>query len=126
MQVIDINIQALNFKLPLAQYEYIERRLSYALNLHVDQITAVQVWLSAVNDSELHVDRRCLLQITLIDGLPVVIESVEADLAVAVHRAADQAGWTVARRLVRRKIQQSATFHSSIPKAAEPRWSSRM
>ena len=126
MQIIDINIRALNFKLSLAHYEYIERRLSYALSVHVDQIAAVEVWLSQANHVAADYERRCLVQITLDDTQQIVIESADTDLNVAIHRAADQASWTIARHLGRRKIRSGTTAITARTPAAEACLSVRM
>jgi putative sigma-54 modulation protein len=106
MQVIGINIRALDFALTLAQHEYVERRLSYALDTHSEVISAAQVWLSELNETDAERNQRCLIQLTLDDGTQVVIDSVEADLYVAIHRAADRASWKVARCLGRSKIRR--------------------
>ena len=119
MQIIDINIRALNFKLSLAHYEYIERRLSYALSVHVDQIAAVEVWLSVAIQVAADYERRCLVQITLDDAQKIVIESADTDLNVAIHRAADQASWTIARHLGRRKIRSGTTVIAARTPAAD-------
>jgi putative sigma-54 modulation protein len=113
MQVMDIEIRALNFALTLAQHEFIERRLSYALDTHSELISAAQVWLSELNDSDSVRNQRCLIQLTLGDGAQVVIDSVEADLYVAIHRAADRASWKVVRCLGRSKVRASERSQSS-------------
>jgi putative sigma-54 modulation protein len=113
MQVMEIDIRALNFALTLAQHEYIERRLSYALDAHSELISASQVWLSELNDSDSVRNQRCLIQLTLGDGAQVVIDSVEADLYVAIHRAADRASWKVARCFGRSKVRASERSQSS-------------
>lgn len=113
MQVMDIEIRALNFALTLAQHEYVERRLSYALDTHSDFISNAQVWLSELNGSNPVHNQRCLIQLTLDDGTQVVIDSVEADVYVAIHRAADRASWKVARCLGRSKICANERIQAS-------------
>lgn len=113
MQVMDIEIRALNFALTLAQHEYVERRLTYALDTHSEVISAAQVWLSELNESDAERNQRCLIQLTLEDGAQVVIDSVEADLYVAIHRAADRASWKVARCVGRSKIRTNERIQAS-------------
>ena len=113
MQVMDINLRALNFSLTLAQHEYVERRLSYALDTHSEVISDAQVWLSELNEADAERNQRCLIQLTLDDGTQVVIDSVEADLYVAIHRAADRASWKVARCLGRSKICANERIQAS-------------
>ena len=114
MQVMDMNIRALNFALSLAQYEYVERRLSYALDTSAEQICAVDVWLSELHDTSSARNQRCLVEVTLSDAGQVVIDSVEADLYVAVHRAADRASWEVARCHGRSKVRARAQLQASL------------
>ena len=113
MQVMDINLRALNFSLTLAQHEYVERRLSYALDTHSEVIGAAQVWLSELNEADAERNQRCLIQLTLEDGTQIVIDSVEADLYVAIHRAADRASWKVACCLGRSKIRANERIQAS-------------
>ncbi len=118
MQVMEINLTALNFPLSLDQHEYVERRVTYALESNASHIATVQVWLSELNDPNALRNQRCLIQITLKDGELIVIDTTEADLFVAIHRAADRASWKVARCLSRRSLQikeQQAAGHSRAP-----------
>jgi putative sigma-54 modulation protein len=113
MQVMDIKLRALNFALTLAQHEYVERRLSYALDTHSEVISDAQVWLSELNEADTVRNQGCLIQLTLDDGTQVVIDSVEADLYVAIHRAADRASWKVGRCLGRSKIRANERIQAS-------------
>jgi putative sigma-54 modulation protein len=105
MQVMEINLTALNFQLSLDQHEYVERRLTYALESNASLIGAVEVWLSELNDPNAQRNQRCLVQVTLKGGALIVVDTTEADLYVAIHRAADRAGWKVARCLSRRNLR---------------------
>ena len=110
---MDIKLRALNFALTLAQHEYVERRLSYALDTHSEVISAAQVWLSELNEADAVRNQRCLIQLTLDDGTQVVIDSVEAALYVAIHRAADRASWEIARCIGRSKIRVSERIQAN-------------
>ncbi len=118
MQVMEINLTALNFQLSLDQHEYVERRLTYALESNASHIGAVDVWLSELNDPNALRNQRCLIQVTLKSGTLIVIDTTEADLYVAIHRAADRASWKVARCLSRRNLrvkEQQVAGHTRAP-----------
>lgn len=102
-----IEIQALNFSLKLTERQFVERRLAFALGSNEQHIQNVEVWLSQVGTSGDDDCKRCLTQVTLADGALVMVENTEPDLYVAIHRAADRAGWKVARCLGRKKLQDS-------------------
>ena len=105
MQVMEINLTALDFTLSLDQHEYVERRLSYALDANSTHICAIDVWLSELNDPDAVRNQCCLIQVTLTDGTLVIIDTIEADQYVAIHRAADRASWEVSRCLSRRNLR---------------------
>ena len=94
-----IEIQSLNFALAPAQMRYIERRVSFALAANTEQIERVELWLSEISLTEGNVFNRCLIQVQLKSKTMVVSENIDADLRVAIHRAADQASWKVPRAL---------------------------
>lgn len=102
---MQIDIQARNFSLTEALQVHIERRLRFALTCCEDHIQRVVIRLSDINGPRGGADKRCNLQVVLA-GLPdVVIEDTEADLYVAIDRAADRAGRTVIRKIDRQQTQ---------------------
>ncbi len=105
MKVMEINLTALSSPLSVDQHEYVERRVTYALETNASHIGTVHVWLSELNDPNALLNQRCLIQVTLKDGDLIVIDTTEADLFVAIHRAADRASWKVARCLSRRSLR---------------------
>ena len=118
MQVMEIKLTALNFPLSLDQHEYVERRLTYALESNASHIAAVEVWLSELNEQNALRNQRFLIQVTLKDGTLIVIDTTEADLYVAIHHAADRASWKVARCLSRRNLrvkEQQVAGYSRAP-----------
>jgi len=58
---------------------------------------------SVINGPRGGVDKRCYLQVMLAGLSEVVIADIEADLYVAIDRAIDRAGRTVARKIERQK-----------------------
>ncbi|MCU7920734.1 MAG: HPF/RaiA family ribosome-associated protein [Candidatus Thiodiazotropha sp. (ex Dulcina madagascariensis)] len=100
---MQIDIQARNFPLTDTLRSHAERRLRFALARFDDYIQRVVMRLSDINGPRGGADKRCHLQLVLA-GLPdVVIEDIEADLYVAIDRAADRAGRTLVRRIDRQK-----------------------
>ncbi len=101
-----IDIQALGFELTPALRAHTKRRLHFALGRSDTQVSRLWVRLSDLNGPRGGDDKRCHVRITLTDAPEVVIEDTEADLYVAIDRAADRAGRTVARRLERSRDQR--------------------
>jgi putative sigma-54 modulation protein len=102
---MQIEIQARNFSLTRAMRVYIERRLAFALSTCYRHVRRILVRLSDINGPRGGSDKRCQLEVML-PGQSVVVEDTEADLYVAINRAAARAGRTVMRQL-RRKRHQS-------------------
>jgi len=98
---MQIDVQALGFELTPALRLHTERRMNFALGRAGSQVSRLSVRLSNLNGPRGGEDKRCHLRITLRDAPEVIIEDTEADLYVAIDRAADRAGRTVARRLER-------------------------
>jgi putative sigma-54 modulation protein len=102
---MQIEIQARNFSLTRAMRAHIERRLAFALSTCNRHVRRILVRLSDINGPRGGNDKRCQLEVML-PGQAVVVEDTEADLYVAINRAAARAGRSVMRQL-RRKRHQS-------------------
>ena len=98
---MQIDVHALGFELTPALRQHIERRLHFALARSDAVVARLSVRLSDLNGPRGGEDKRCHLRIILADAPEVLIEDTEADLYVAIDRAADRASRTVARRLER-------------------------
>lgn len=98
---MQVNIQARGFEQTEALRAYVEKRLQFALIRFEDRIVRVAVCLSDVNGPKGGVDKNCHIQVRL-NGLPdIVVKDTEADLYVAVDRAAERVGRTLGRYLRR-------------------------
>jgi ribosomal subunit interface protein len=120
---MQINIQARNFPLTDALRSHTERRLGFALSARDDHIQHVIVRLSDINGPRGGADKCCHIQVALARLPDVIIEDTEADLYIAIDRAADRAGRTVGRRLVRQRTKsRSSDMHhmESINKLHKP------
>lgn len=100
---MNIHIHAQDFTLTEGLREHVARRLAYALNHGRDSVSRIVVRLSDVNGPRGGVDKRCGIEIRLKGASAVAIEDIEADLYVAIDRAAERAGRTLDRRLSRRR-----------------------
>ena len=100
MQIV---IQARGFPLTTVLREHIERRIRFSLDWAKYHVRKVSVRLSDLNGPRGGEDKRCYIQVTIPGGADVVIEDTEADLYVAIDRAADRAGRTLARRVERQR-----------------------
>lgn len=96
-----VAIQARNFQLTDGLREYVEYRLAFALSPFQVRIRGVVVVLSDINEPEGGVDKRCQLKVRLRGLSELIIDEAEADLQIAVNRAADRAKRTLDRRFWR-------------------------
>lgn len=101
-----MDIQSQGFPLTDGLRDYLMTRLAYGLNHGDEYITRVTVRLSDSNGpydlaNNRGTDKRCLIEVRLKAAPAVVIEDTEADLHVAIDRAAARAGRALARRLAR-------------------------
>lgn len=101
---MQMDIQSQGFPLTASLREYLKKRLAYGLNHGDDYITRVTVRLSDINGPRGGADKRCLIEVRLKHLPAVVIEDTEADLYVAIDRAAERASRTLARRLARQRV----------------------
>jgi ribosome-associated translation inhibitor RaiA len=109
---MQIDIQARNFPLTHALRNHTKRRLGFALSARDNHIQSVIVRLSDINGTRGGEDKCCHIQVVLARLPDVVIEDTEADLYVAIDRAADRAGRTVGRRLMRKRTKgRSSGLH---------------
>lgn len=96
-----IDIRAQGFTLTRGLRDYVMKRLAYAFAHGEDSVTRLNVSLSDINGPRGGADKRCLIEARLKQAAAVVIEDVEADLYLAIDRATERAGRTLARRLER-------------------------
>jgi ribosomal subunit interface protein len=109
-----IDIHTHGFSLTPGLREHVEKRLAYALSHAGDSIMRLTVRLSDINGPRGGDDKRCLIEARLKQTPAVVIEDVQADLYVAIDRAAERTGRTLARRLARQR-----EFAPAMPVAPE-------
>jgi len=100
---MQIDIKASNFSLTKSLRRHVEGRLRGNLTFYDENILRTIVRLSDINGPRGGADKCCHCHVVLA-GLPdVVVEDIEADLYLAIGRAANRAGRTVRRRLARKR-----------------------
>ena len=98
---MQMDIQCRGFALTEGLRDYAKKRLASSLSHGETHIGRVIVRLSDVNGPRGGEDKRCHLAVRL-KGLPeMVIEDTQADLYLAIDRAAERAGRTLDRQLAR-------------------------
>ena len=86
-----------------ALQEHIKRRIEFGFGIHRNRIETVLVQLTRVSEPRDRKDKSCRVQAFLSSGDKVLVQIMDSDLHVAIHRAVDRASWTVARRLQRER-----------------------
>jgi putative sigma-54 modulation protein len=119
---MQIDIKARDFSLTKALRNHAERRLRFALSCCDDHIQRLVIRLSDINGPRGGIDKRCHLQVVLTELPDVVVEDTEADLYVAIDRAADRARRTLLRKIDRRQSQfkQNRRRFSAVHPAVNP------
>jgi ribosomal subunit interface protein len=117
-----IQIHADDFDLTEGLRDHVAKRLAYAMNHGRDIVSRIVVRLSDVNGPRGGVDKRCGIEVRLKGSPTIAIDDTEADLYVAIDRAAERTGRTLDRRIARR--HHLATRHAhpeqSIPDPEDP------
>lgn len=117
---MNIHIRAQGFELTDRLREHTERRLRFALGWADDRLRQVSICLSDENGPRGGEDKRCRIQIAFPGAPNVVIDDTEADLYVAIDRAADRAGRSVAHRLERQRDGRQGSLPAAADSVARP------
>ncbi|MBL8407810.1 MAG: HPF/RaiA family ribosome-associated protein [Candidatus Accumulibacter phosphatis] len=100
---MQIFIQARGFDLSADLRKHVERRIHFALDWADQHVRKVSIRLSDLNGPRGGEDKRCSIQVAVPGAADVLIEDTEPDLYVAIDRAADRAGRTLARQVARQR-----------------------
>lgn len=98
-----IEFRVRRFPLTPALRSHAERRLHFALGRFGRRVRSVVVRFEDVNGPRGGPDKLCRLSLQESGGAPLQAEDVDADLYVAVDRAADRLGRRVARAIARQR-----------------------
>ncbi len=115
---MQIDIYANGFTTTEALREHVARRLRHAFRCCADRISRIMVRLSDINGPRGGVDKRCQIHVRLATLSDVVIEDTEADLYVAIDRAAERAVRTAVRHLARQRRPVRSAPHQETASGA--------
>lgn len=99
---MQIQIHSADFDLTEGLRDHIVKRLAYALNHGRNIVSRIVVRLSDVNGPRGGVDKRCGIEVRLRGASAIAIDDTQADLYIAIDRAAERIGRTLDRRIARR------------------------
>lgn len=118
---MQIQIHSNDFALTDGLREHIARRLAYALNHGRDMVSRIVVRLADINGPRGGVDKRCGIEVRLKGASTIAIDDTQADLYVAIDRAAERTGRTLDRRLARRhRFLRTASSTAWAPSNEDP------
>lgn len=100
---MNLQIQAHDFTMTDGLRQHVATRLDYALNHGRDVVTRVVVRLTDVNGPRGGEDKCCAIEVRLRGAPALIVEDTQADLYVAIDRAADRIGRTFDRQMTRRR-----------------------
>ena len=83
---------------------YAQRRLGTALGRYQQRLASVQVRLADINGPRGGVDKDCVVEVRGPALAPIIVRERDADLYVAIDRAAERIDRAVARRLGRARV----------------------
>lgn len=108
---MQIQIHADDFDLTEGLRDHIAKRLAYALSHGRDLVSSILVRLSDVNGPRGGVDKCCGIELRLKGTSAIAIDDTQADLYVAIDRAAERTRRTLERRITR--LHRLATKHTN-------------
>lgn len=114
-----LDIQARGFDLTDGLRQHTEQRLRAALGWARSDVHKVTVRMSDINGPRGGQGNLCHVQVALRSAPNVVIEDTESDLYLAIDRAVDRAGRSVARRMERsRQFRRGLLMRATSPDVA--------
>ena len=104
---MQIAIQTNAFEITEGLRVHVERRIRFAFDWADLVVNKVAVRLSDLNGPRGGEDKRCVIQVAVSGAPDVVIEDTQSDLYVAIDRAADRAGRSLARKVERQRKRRN-------------------
>ena len=113
---MNLDIQTSGMKASPGLRRFVRRRVDFAFSTRSDQVGRILIRLADVNGPRGGDDKSCLVQVRIPGQPDVIVETVESNLYVAIHRAIDRAGWTTARKIERhrRKVRARLVIENHI------------
>lgn len=104
---MDIEIKARHLELTPNLKMQIKRKLQFSLNRYERHIGGISIALADINGPKGGVDKQCTIQVFLAKMEDIVIKDTQANLSLAIDRAMQRAGRSVARKIDQRHKQQN-------------------
>jgi putative sigma-54 modulation protein len=98
-----VELRSRGFSLTPALRAYVERRLAFALDRHLDRIARVSVVLADVNGPKGGADKACRIDVRLRGGRVARATAVEQDGYASIDRTAHRVARLVAREIARER-----------------------
>jgi putative sigma-54 modulation protein len=98
-----VELRSRGFALTPALRAYVERRLAFALDRHLDRVARVRVVLFDVNGPKGGADKACRIDVRLRGGRVARATSVERDGYASIDRTAHRVARLVAREVARER-----------------------
>ena len=100
---MQMQLSARNFKMKQDLHDLVERRLQFALGRFSSRIKRVRLVLSDENGPRGGIDKKCLIEVSLVASGKMLVEVTDAEIEPAVSRAADRIARRVNDELDRRR-----------------------
>jgi putative sigma-54 modulation protein len=100
---MQVEIRGQKLYVDQATKEHVQRQMEFALGQFNSWITRATVHLEDVNGAKGGIDKQCRILVNFKGGKTIKIQDLDADMIVAINRAADRLGQAVAREVDRRR-----------------------
>jgi ribosome-associated translation inhibitor RaiA len=100
---MELEIRRQNVRLDEGLLEHIERQMGFALDQFNSWISHCSVHVEDVNGTKGGVDKHCRVLVNLKTGKTLKVEDTDAQMIVAVNRAADRISHAVSREVERKR-----------------------
>ncbi len=112
---MELEVHSRNTELDESTQEYIERRISFALDRFTSRVNRVLVRLHDLNGPRGGVDKRCTVEAHLVPSGAVLVKAAGEDIEQAVGRAASRISRRVRNELDRWRTMQRKTQDVPLP-----------
>jgi ribosomal subunit interface protein len=100
---MELEIRGQNMRVGDRLHEQVERQMNFALGQFESWISAATVHLEDVNGPKGGIDKQCRVLVNLKGGKTLKVEDLDADIGIAINRAADRVGQVVGREVDKRR-----------------------
>lgn len=114
---MELQVHSRHTELDQSLRDYIERRLTFALDRFAPRVNRVLVRLHDLNGPRGGVDKRCTVEAHLVPSGAVVVKAAGEDIEQAVGLAADRIGRRVRNELDRWRTLRRRTNNNHPPPA---------